>query len=571
MAATEPMRRVLFDWRYAFVRKIMRPLAVAALVSHPLFYVVDGVILRMNDDLGLRCAMAAVALPVIFGARSEERPPTWLAVYWELSAVLVTAVAFTYFLLLNDFSLYWSTSVVVIGMVYGAVARPLFVPLGWTLGVVASAVVFVAVRGPVPDVHRLLLVGLVGGFGAVVMALVGISLEWTIRQFEIATQALAAARDAAQATERSKSLFLATTSHEVRTPLNGILGSARLMLATPLSAQQRALMEVLNASGEHLLRIVDDILDLTKLEAGRLRIDADTYCPAAVVDSVIALFQASAAAKGLVLAADVRGARSVTGDGSRLRQVLMNLVHNAIKFTETGSVTVRVRLTPLDEARSSLRCEVDDTGTGLADGSETLIWEPFAQAEGAASVGGTGLGLTICRRLIEAQHGTIGAENRASGGARFWFELVQGNAERVDAQSHPRQEPVLIRKNARALVVDDNEVNRLVATAYLKRAGVEASGAADGEEALAELAREDYDLVLMDCRMPNMDGLEATRRLRKREVTRRTTVVALTASAAVEDSEECLSAGMDDVLSKPLDEARLNELLRKWLGEPAAG
>ena len=408
-------------------------------------------------------------------------------------------------------------------------------------------------------------IALVGGFGAVMMAVVGTSLEWTIRQFELATQTLAAARDAAQATERSKSLFLATTSHEVRTPLNGILGSARLMLDTPLTSEQRALMEVMHSSGQHLLRIVDDILDLTKLEAGKLRIAAEPYSPGAVLEDVVALFQASASAKGLVLTADASPTGQLVGDASRLRQVLMNLVHNAIKFTPTGSVTVRMRLSPLGEERSSLRCEVDDSGPGLPDGAERDLWEPFNQAEGrGATQGGTGLGLTICRRLVDAQHGKIGAENRIPLGARFWFELVQDHAARALA---PLQAPTRpIREGARVLVVDDNGVNRLIAAAYLKRAGVNTSQASDGVEALEELSRARYDLVLMDCQMPNLDGLEATRRLRAREGSgRRTTVVALTASAAAEDAEACLSAGMDDVLTKPLDEARLQEVLRTWI------
>jgi signal transduction histidine kinase/CheY-like chemotaxis protein len=360
----------------------------------------------------------------------------------------------------------------------------------------------------------------------------------------------------AEAAARAKSEFLAVMSHEIRTPMNGILGMARLMQDETMSVGQRVRLETLKHSAEALLAILDDILDFSKLEAGRIDFESIPFSPARLAEDVGELLRSRAEEKGLALHVELADdlPQWLRGDPARLRQVLLNLTGNAIKFTETGSVTLRVAVTP-DE----LECAVIDTGIGLDDDAKARLFQSFAQADASISrrYGGTGLGLAICKRLIEGQGGTIGVDSTPGAGSRFWFRLARIAAEApvvVPVAQHSRELPPLT-----VLLAEDNTVNQMVARGFLQRGGHRVVVAGDGREAV-ELVRQGqaFDVVLMDMQMPEMDGLEATRAIRALGGDAAgVPIIALTANALRADEERCRAAGMDNFLAKPLDPERL--------------
>ncbi len=385
------------------------------------------------------------------------------------------------------------------------------------------------------------------------------------------------AREAAEAASRAKSQFLANMSHEIRTPMNGVLGMAEVLLDTPLSGLQRRYLESLHHSGENLLDIINDILDLSKIEAGRLEVNASDFGLRRTVADIVASFRERAGRKGIGLDAFVDDAVPdiLRGDVVRLRQVLNNLVGNAIKFTERGGIAIEVEHVPRhDEGRHWLRISVRDTGIGIAPEVQLRIFDAFAQADASHSrkYGGTGLGLTISRQLIELMGGTLGVESAPGAGSTFRFDLPFETGVRIDDSSARRS---LAPLRGHVLLVEDNVVNREVARAALESFGLRVSVAENGLKALEAVAGEAFDLVLMDCQMPEMDGFEATRRIRAAEAsgapgTRRLPIVAVTAGAVDGDRERCLVAGMDDYLAKPFRQAMLHALLAKWLGGAGA-
>ena len=383
------------------------------------------------------------------------------------------------------------------------------------------------------------------------------------------------ARAAAEAASRAKSQFLANMSHEIRTPMNGILGMAELLLDTPLSERQRHHLDTLHRSGESLLDIINDILDFSRIEAGKLELAPADFDLRASVGELARAFADRASRKGLVLECHVAEAvpEAVHADAVRLRQVLNNLIGNAIKFTEQGRVEVAVA--PAGDGR--LRFTVRDTGIGIDAANRDMIFDAFAQADVSHSrrYGGTGLGLAISRQLVELMGGTLGLESAPGQGSTFWFEMPFSKAQAVvqRAAEPPRTLP---RLNGHVLLAEDNAVNEAVACAMLESFGLRVSVARNGLQALDALAGQAFDLVLMDCQMPELDGFEATRRLRQRERDKglppaaRQTVVAVTANAIEGDRERCLAAGMDDYLSKPFSKAGLHVLLARWLAPAEA-
>ena len=552
----------------------------------------------------------------------------------------------------------------------------------------------------------------------------GISIsaqDITQRRHEAAV--LEQAREEALQSARVKSEFLATMSHEIRTPMNGVIGLVSLLVDTDLDAQQRDYAEGVHHAGRALLDVINDILDFSKLEAGKLVLDADDFDLRRLVEEVGDLLAPAAYAKGLELLVDVDPAavRMVRGDHVRVRQVLLNLASNAVKFTAVGEVQIKVTSAPVDEGQVGLHVEVVDTGIGIAEADQPRVFESFSQADASTTrrYGGTGLGLAISRRLVEAMDGELGVRSVPGAGSTFWFDLrlpaadpsaqvepdlpalgllparlralvvddnatnrtiltgqlgawgiavdvVDSAAAALDAlaaarltrrrydfaildmlmpdvdglelaglvtadpdlaglpmimlSSAPRlPRPVLaevgvtrwLNKPVRAaalhdsvvrlvsapgrradeadggtgrlvavtpaptrgrvLVVEDNELNQLVARGMVERLGFETAVAGNGVEALEALGREDYAVVLMDCHMPVLDGFAATRRIRETERGgRRTPVVALTASALVSDRERCLGAGMDDHVSKPIDPDALAAVLDRWAPRPRA-
>ena len=390
-------------------------------------------------------------------------------------------------------------------------------------------------------------------------------------------------RAEAEAANQAKSTFLATMSHEIRTPMNGVLGMMEVLDRQGLNASQQRTVATMRDSAHALLRIIDDVLDFSKIEAGRLELEAAPFSLSGLIDGVLSTFQAQANAKGLILSGSVEPGSDDTliGDATRVRQILFNLLGNALKFTERGRITVNARTAPLGGGRTRVTLVVEDTGIGIDAEQRRKLFQPFAQADSSTTrrFGGTGLGLSIVRRLAHLMDGDISAESEPGKGSTFHVRLVfdaapkdalftatqlsaTGSGGRALPLPPTGEQPLV-------LVVDDHPVNQEVLVRQLELLGVSADTAADGNEALKAWSTKPYAAVLADIHMPHMDGYELTRRLRAMEAEQhshtRMPVVAVTANAMKGEEERCLAAGMDAYLVKPVNIDLLRATLVRWL------
>jgi PAS domain S-box-containing protein len=380
------------------------------------------------------------------------------------------------------------------------------------------------------------------------------------------------AREMAEASNRAKSVFLANMSHEIRTPLNAIIGLAHLLRDSGLYLEQKEKLDKINASAEHLRVIIDDILDLSKIEAGEFRIEQTNFNIEDVFTSVHSLLKPQAAAKGLTMEVEIDDVPSwLRGDPTRLRQALLNYLSNAVKFTHQGTITLRALVEEDYGDEVLVRFEVQDTGIGIEQEKLAGLFQPFEQADDSTTrkYGGTGLGLTITKRLAQMMGGRVGADSEIGRGSTFWFtarlargtDKVRPAASQQDPgkQYHDRYE------GARILLVEDNMINCEVAMTLLNSKGMIVDVAENGKEAVDMVKSTVYDLVLMDLQMPVMDGIEATRVIRTMTAARDLPILAMTANVFVEDRQQCVEAGMNDFVAKPVEPKRLFETIGKWL------
>ncbi len=400
-------------------------------------------------------------------------------------------------------------------------------------------------------------------------------LSTEIEQRKRIEKELQKAKEVAEAASKTKSEFLANMSHEIRTPMNGVLGTLQLLQGSELTESQRQYVDIAYSSGESLLSLLNDILDFSKIEAGKLELELIPFDLHRLSNELTVLLKQKADERNVDLKAvmDEQVPAVIKGDPVRIRQILVNLMTNAIKFTEKGTVTINAKVIEKKQEMVRIRIEVNDTGIGIAEENQRKLFNSFTQADGSTTrkYGGTGLGLAIVRQLVTMMRGRLGVDSEEGKGSCFWVEIAFEIPEIGIDKNKPAAVKVVEILEGKVLLVEDNPVNQIVATKMLEKVGLSFEVVNNGEEAVQRLKQQhDFDLVLMDCQMPVMDGYEATRALREyeEEIDRgHLPVIAMTANAMEGDKDKCLQAGMDDYVSKPVNQQALKDTLAKWLVE----
>jgi len=395
-------------------------------------------------------------------------------------------------------------------------------------------------------------------------------------KIEERTRQLAIEKTRAEAASIAKSNFLATMSHEIRTPMNGVLGMAQVIASTELTKEQQLYVNTILDSGNSLLVVINDILDFSKIEAGKMELEHKPFNLKKITMDIVSLFKSKANEKNIQLSYHIEENCPIDlmGDSLRIKQIIQNLVSNAIKFTEQGTIKINISGSLINNNAASLMVNISDTGIGIDQHSQEKLFSDFTQVDSSTTrkFGGTGLGLAICKQLISLMQGEIGVNSQVDQGATFWFTLnlkLNENIQTHEPENKPKLTNQLMPLTGAILLVEDNMVNQLVAKAILEQFGLMPDIASDGLQAVEKVKNNTYDLILMDCQMPVLDGFDATRQIRQIELDNSTQphthIIALTANAHDKNRERCLAVGMDNYLPKPIVKDDLYKLLAQYL------
>ena len=388
-----------------------------------------------------------------------------------------------------------------------------------------------------------------------------------LRKFEKNNKELEIQKNKAEEATRLKAMFLANMSHEIRTPLNGIIGTSKMLEETTLNEEQSELIHIITTSGENLLNIINDILDFSKIEAGQIKLENIKFSLPEVIGTIAKLYKFKSDSKGIPINVNIdKNIPDVLiGDPYRLNQIVANLVNNALKFTEKGSVNINVEvLHQEDDRKVELIYKVIDTGIGISEEGKNKLFKEFSQVDSSTTrkYGGTGLGLSICQNLVALMNGKIGVESEVGKGSEFWFKLWYEYAEK-ELSEHMKE--IKVPDNLRILYAEDNLINQKITKFMLKKIQADCDMAGNGKQAFEMFKQKDYDLILMDMFMPEVNGIESTKLIREFEQESKSEkpvyIVAVTANAFSEDKQKCFDAGMNDFISKPFNESELKKVI----------